>query len=167
MQHLHITKVGPGFWHPSPISGSCLWVGKSKSDSAIAPLHLQPLILLENFSQKKKIERLLTTCTAKGNPTGSPIIKCHYFWHPLVRDRCIPLAADDILRHYHRKSNNEIGILKPLPHAKSNHLPLHGNRVWVKQSVTASSPTRQPFWQSVWIFTRYEGRSAQLDVNYP
>lgn len=58
-----------------------------------------------------------------------------------MHDRCIPFAADDILWHYHRKSNDEIGILKPLPHAKSYHLPLDANGEWVKQSVTPSSLT--------------------------
>lgn len=65
-------------------------------------------------------------------------------WHLLRHDRCISFWADDILWHYHQKSNNKISILELLPLAKSNHLPLNGNRVWSKQSVTACPLIQTP-----------------------
>lgn len=42
-------------------------------------------------------------------------------------------------------------------------LPLRRNRVWAKHSVTASSPRAGFLWQSVWIFTWYKERSAQVE----
>lgn len=51
-------------------------------------------------------------------------MKSYYLQGVLLSARCVICGADDILWHYHMKSNNQIGILKPLLCANSNCLPL-------------------------------------------
>lgn len=120
------------------------------------------------FSHKAAVSPFHTHACTLVKSHRSSNNKVSQLWHLLLHDRCISFWVDDILWHYHQKSNNKISILEPSPHAKSNHLPLNGNRVGSKQSVTACPLilTRPLPWQTVRIFTWYEQWSAELNANY-